>query len=586
MDSAGKKTFRDFISNNPIWGKTADILSQTLFPRAVKPSIGIARHARFILWALVNNAKVLISLPRHHGKSTYVTFLYVMWCILTRKKKFILILSSTGTQSIKFLARIRYYLTSKKVRNHYGDLSRAGAVVDQGNSYSDYVDPQTKQRSKIWNYKEVLIEAWGIRIVATSISSANRGLLNIDDRPDLIIFDDIEDRKNTNTIELRDRLSDAIVEEIFPAGAIDCQYIFIGTICHYGSFLIKLRSADGWFFIPFTRGTDTIENIKEFNKLLPDDFPDEYRFDPKQEYFTRDFKGLDGNFYKVGDKTPEVSLWQERYNYEYFCSKLSEYGSLGKVLSFWQEFFNQPKSNQWKVFNEFRVEQNISLTKRHKELILESTGSFIFPNGKKYTNVYSFCGGDLAESKNLHADWTVFTRVFTDSEGFVYVFPQYRIKEPNPIILAEYILNWHKVNKFQSASFDGQNFQQWFGKVLKYLVSQTLDDKGNKIYKKLKVHQRPRSNSKEDVIYSTLSPYMRDERVIFCGESEEFKVLFNELKKLGFNDTDDAADSLTYAFSNLKFPDEIDFDTASPISSGIQYNWYDELKEEEIWYYA
>jgi hypothetical protein len=592
MDNKLKQKIRLEVKTNPIWGKAADILSNLFFPKAVNPKIGIAPHARFILWALSQYDKVLINLPRLHGKSTYVTFLYVMYCILTRRKRFILIVSSTGTQAVKFLTRIKYYLTSKKVRQYYGDLQAAGSVVD-ADSYSEYVDPNTKQKSKIWNFKEVMIECWGIRIVATSISSSNRGLLNIDDRPDLIILDDIEDRKNTNTLELRERLSDIIVEELFPAGAVGCQFVVIGTICHYGSFLLKLRKASGWFFCPFTRATDTIENILKFNEMLPDYFPDEYKFNPKQEYFSKDTRALDGKLYKAGDPTPEVPIWQGRYTYEFFCQKLDEYLSLHKELSFWQEFFNKPKSNRFVVFNEFHVEPDIRFEMFRGEKILKSYGDYIFPNGRKYINVYSFAGGDLAESKNLHSDFTVFFKVFTDPFRNVYVFPSLRIKEPNPVILAEYILKWHNEYNFDNCTFDGQHFQKWFKRVMQYLCDTVKDEHGRKIYKMPKVYQQPRSQAKEEVIYSTLSPYIRDERVVFCGQEEEFKNLFNELRRLGYNDTDDEADGLTYAMSNLRFPPEIDFDKVNPENSIVRsrHSLIEELEEfgldeSDIWYYV
>lgn len=583
-DNLGKQKIRDIIRDNPIWGKAGDAMARVLFPKAIKPDIGIARHARFLLWAVSTFTKTIIQLPRYHGKSTYITFLYVMWVILTRQKKFILIVSATGNQAVKFLLRIKYYLTSKKVRHYYGDLAASRSVVDTQNESFDFVEAEGKKRSMVWNYKEILIEVWGIRIMATSISSANRGLLSIDDRPDLIILDDIEDKKNTNTLELREKLSDIIVEEIFPSGKVNCQFIVIGTICHFGSFLLKLRNSKEWFYVPLDRATYPIEELRKINDILPDYFPPEYRFDPKEEYFTEDMYGLDGIYYRKGDPTPEVALWQEMYSYEYFCNKFDEYTSIGKAASFWQEYYNIPKSERSKVITEFQFIKNIKFKEYLGEKVLESNGDHIFPNGKKIINVNSFLGGDLAVSTREGADWRVFIVVFTDPYYNVYVMPPFKTKEPDPFVIAKYVLDQNIKYKFDSATFDGQHFQKWFKSILLNIMR--TDEAYNKARLR-KVNQHARYEKKEEVINATLSPLFRGERIFFLGDRSEFQDLMNELTYLGYYNSDDHADALTYACMNVRYPDLVNFDDIPPVGEGpIEKSWYEDIPEDELWIYV
>lgn len=598
MDNAGKEQFREIVRDKPLWGEAADAMSKILFPRAVDPKIGISRHSRFVLWALVNHLKLVIQLPRYHAKSTTVTFLYVMWCILTRRKKYILIISATGKQAMKFLMRIRVYLTSSKVNHYYGDLSSA-SIKFTGNESFDYIDAgQNKKRSKVWNYREMYIEPWGIHIMATSIASANRGLLSVDDRPDLIILDDIEDRKNTNTPELRERLSDTIVEEIFPGGKVGCQFIVIGTICHYGSFILKLRSdalQGKWFFIPITRATDTINEIKKLNDYLPDEFPEEYRFNPKKEYFKKDTMGLDGKVYKKGDESPEVAVWQEMYTYEDYCDKYAEYAALGKIPSFWQEFYNIPKSKETRVFNEFKYLKGIKFRWFLEEQVLESFGEHIFPNGKKIINVEAFLGGDLAVSPRESADWRVFFTVFTDPYYNVYVLPPFASKEPDPFVIGKWVLDNNINYRYKSATFDSQNFQAWFSNILKYL--ENTDDAYRKA-KLRKIHKQKRSGHdgnassemsiKHQVIASTLSPIVGGGRMYFLGDKDDFVLTEKELIMLGYFDSDDHADALTYACTNLRYPDEINFDKVKPIGASVNEPWYKDadIPEEEMWKFA
>lgn len=576
MDSKAKRKFRNIIRTEPLWGKAGDAMVKILFKNAFsRAGSKIAKHGRYILWAITNFNKVITQLPRYHAKSTYITFLYVMYCILTRRKKFILIVSSTGGQAVKFLMRIKVYLVSRKVVQIYGDLAASKAVVETQNESFDYVSVKGKKRSMVWNFKELYIEPWGIRVMATSIKSANRGLLSVDDRPDLIILDDVEDRNNTNTLQLRTQLIETIFEELIPAGSVDCQYLVNGTICHYGSFILKLQKSENWFTVPFKRATDTIENIKKFNKLLPESFPEEYKFNPHQEYFTKDVKGIDGKHYKKGEKTPEVAIWQEMYNYQHFCDKLEEAESVGVRASFFQENYNIPKTSDTIVFNEFKYIPKYEIRKIVGELCLESKCDFSFSNGKKIINVYSFLGGDLAVSTNNNSDFTSIFIGFTDAFRNVYVLPSYHKKEADPFKIGRYVLDNHTKYNFKSATFDGQNFQKWFKKILKFLI----DTEG---YKYLKVYQESRSDNKERVISATLSPYINTGRLYFLGEEHLFQNVTNELRKLGFYDHDDDADGLTYLCSNLKFPNLIDFDTLPGLmKNNYRKNWYDDIPIEK-----
>lgn len=579
MDSQSKQQFRDIVANEPLWGKASDAMTRVLFPSAFKRAGGqVAKHARYILWALVSHIKVIVQLPRYHGKSTYITFLYVMWIILTRQKKYILIISCTGTQAVKFLTRIRYYLTSRKIKLYYGDLSASKSVIDTENESFDYVEAEGKKRSRVWNWKELYIEPWGIRIMATSIKSANRGLLSVDDRPDLIIFDDVEDRKNTNTLELRQKLIEDIYEEIMPSGTIDCQFIAIGTICHYGSYLLKLKKSENWFSVPIERSTDTVENILALNDLLPEEFPEEYKFNPQPEYFTKDCIGIDGKSYSKGEQAPEVAVWQEMYTYEHFCNKREEAFVIGVLPSFYQEYYNIPKTNESRVFTEFKYIQNIKPVFRYGQLCLESNGVFEFPNGKKICNVYSFTGGDLAVSETTSADWRVLGHVFTDPWGNVYAMLPWRTKEPDPFVIGKWVLDQHKKYNFESGTFDGQHFQKWFGRILKHLEKQEK-------YPKLKVYQQARSEQKEQVISGTLAPFITGEKLFLIGTPDQWKVVVDELMYLGFFDTDDCADWLTYVCSHLKYPAYIDFDSVKPIGQkSVGRSWMEEIPlEKRAW---
>ena len=100
-----------------------DAMAKVLFPQSFDMSYGITWYMRYIFFCMVTYNKVIIKLPRFHAKSTIITFAYVMYCILTQKKKFILVVSSTGGQAVKFLNRISAHLQSRKVQQYFGKLN-------------------------------------------------------------------------------------------------------------------------------------------------------------------------------------------------------------------------------------------------------------------------------------------------------------------------------------------------------------------------------------------------------------------------------------------------------------------------------
>lgn len=575
MDSVKKQQARAVFQKNPFK------MAFTLFPKAFDRTYGIPWYFPYIFWALLTKDRTIVKLPRRHAKSTLVTFLYVMYCILFRKKKFILVVSSTGQQAVKFLARIRYYLVTKKVKLYFGSLDADIEVMDgvEGDYDADnfYVEAQGKKKSPVWNFKEVYIPAFGCRIMATSIKSANRGLLSIDDRPDLIILDDIEDKKNTNTADLRQSIKETIFEELIPAGKEDCQFIAIGTICHYGSYLLQINKSTAWYEIPIDRASISQKDLDEMNK----DIPDRFKYKPNVEYFKNDTIGLDGVSYKKGDAAPEMSIWQERYSYEYYCKLLEEASAAGLRASFWQEYYNIPKDKSSRVFTEYKYIEGIHFENRYGTQVLVSDSGHKFPNGKTITNVWSFIGGDLAVSDREGADWRVFITVFADPFKNIYVLPPYKSKQPDPFPMGKQVLDWHQHYNYHAAKFDGQHFQKWFGNIIKHLQRHERHSSGAK-YRHLTVYQEARTNNKEEVITAGLTRHW--ERVYFLGPKEKFEDLELELTRLGYVDHDDHADAIYYAISAVEFPAEIDFSRLSPVKPKVTVDPLDGIPLEKRWF--
>jgi hypothetical protein len=258
--------------------------------------------------------------------------------------------------------------------------------------------------------------------------------------------------------------------------------------------------------------------------------------------------------------------------------------SIGLGPSFYQEHYNIPKTREAQVFKEFQYIQDIQFKKFFGENCLESIGSFLFPNGKNIVNVNSFLGGDLAVSEKTSADWRSFFKVFADPFGSIYVFPPTRNKEPDPHVLAKWVLNQHKIYDFYSATFDGVSFQAWFKRTVTYISENDPDYKNVRISR---IYSQSRTLAKEEVITATIAPINNGGNLYLCGEEHEFENLVKELTELGWCDTDDDADGLTYACTNLRYPDEINFDNILPVGQEtMQGSWYDNVPADKRWMYA
>ena len=61
------------------------------------------------LWELVcsESPRVAVAAPRGHAKSTAVTLVFILACVLFRIKKHVLLISDTESQSVDFLGDIK-----------------------------------------------------------------------------------------------------------------------------------------------------------------------------------------------------------------------------------------------------------------------------------------------------------------------------------------------------------------------------------------------------------------------------------------------------------------------------------------------
>jgi len=170
-----------------------------------------------------NDGRIAIAAPRGHAKSTVVSFFYVMWSICYEKEKFILILSATSKQAQTLLADISKALeTNAKLLDDFADV-----LVEKSGVKSK------------WTQDEIITQN-GIKVMALGSGQDLRGLKKYQDRPTLIILDDLDSAKNTYNAPAREKIMNWFTKDVMNAGAKAFNVVAVGTLLHPDSLLSRL----------------------------------------------------------------------------------------------------------------------------------------------------------------------------------------------------------------------------------------------------------------------------------------------------------------------------------------------------------
>lgn len=216
--------------SNPIIApsKWNDWLTE-LFPAYVTASFA-PRHVDLWEWAEsiapdVMPRPFVAIWPRGGAKSTTAEMIVAR--IGARKaRRYVWYVSSTQDKADKHVENIAALLEKSSVEKYYPDLA-SRAVGKYGNS-------------KGWR-RERLRTASGLTVDALGLDVGARGAKVEDQRPDLIILDDVDEKSDSAATTLKK--IDTITTSILPAGSNDCAVLFIQNLIHPES--IASRLVDG-----------------------------------------------------------------------------------------------------------------------------------------------------------------------------------------------------------------------------------------------------------------------------------------------------------------------------------------------------
>ena len=171
--------------------------------------------------------KFATAAPRGFGKSTDVSVIFPIWCILYELKRFITIFSDAIELTETLIEAIKAELEENK------------------NLKQDF--PEATGVGKIWRVGEIVTKN-NIKVKGFGSGKRVRGIKHGVHRPDLVIIDDLENDENVRSLKQRDKLEEWLDSAIDNLGSVDgkLDIVYIGTILHKDSVLARKLKLAFW----------------------------------------------------------------------------------------------------------------------------------------------------------------------------------------------------------------------------------------------------------------------------------------------------------------------------------------------------
>lgn len=198
--------------------------------------------------------KLALGLPRGFGKTTFIK-IYLLYCILFTKKRFLLVISSSAGLAENIIADVVDMLEESNIKRLFGDWKLG-------------IQKDTQAIKKFTFRGRTII------IAALGAGSSLRGLNLKNERPDVMLFDDIQTREQADSQIQSENLERWMYGTAMKAKSPHgCVYIFIGNMYPTKwSILRKLKKNPTWvkFIVGgiLADGTSLWEELHPYEQLM------------------------------------------------------------------------------------------------------------------------------------------------------------------------------------------------------------------------------------------------------------------------------------------------------------------------------
>lgn len=243
LDTAMKRAQRDF-----------NFLAALAMPLVFKylwPGVYLAAFALIVdkLALYRDFSKIAFGFPRGFAKTTFVK-LVILWIILFTRRSYILIIGSNEDKAVEILSDVTDMLSESNIIKIFGNWKFA-------------CEEDNKKQSKFsFRGRDIILKAIGR-------GGSVRGVVSKHRRPDVMIFDDIQEREDADSeIEFRKLKSWFFGTALKAASPEGCLYLFLANMYPTPfSMLGHLRKLKSW--TKFITGCITVEGKSLWEELQP-----------------------------------------------------------------------------------------------------------------------------------------------------------------------------------------------------------------------------------------------------------------------------------------------------------------------------
>lgn len=228
--------------------------------------------------------------PRGSGKSTWGFLGLSMWALAHRHRSYVAAFADSGYQAQQHLMSFKLELTTNRLLRE---------------DYPELCAPAMRGGATVADRQDMYIAESGAAFTAKGIDSSTLGAKIGKQRPDLILFDDIEpDEANYSEYQKNQRLK-TVLQAVLPMN-LNAVVMFLGTTTMQGSIIHDI--------------------VRQATDPEPPDWPREEKI--RVNYYPPILTGPDGQ---------ERSLWPQRWSLEFLQS-------IRHTPSYKLNFENQPVS--------------------------------------------------------------------------------------------------------------------------------------------------------------------------------------------------------------------------------------------------
>lgn len=168
-----------------------------------------------------------IAAPRGEAKSTLVSQLFVLWCLVTGRKRYPVIVMDSIDQAYPMLEAIK------------AELEFNPRLM------MDF--PEACGQGRVWQAATIITRN-DAKVQVAGSGKKLRGLRHGPYRPDLCVLDDIENDEQVRNPDQRDKLQSWLTKTVLPLGGAGSKFdvVYIGTILHYDSVLNRTLANKLW----------------------------------------------------------------------------------------------------------------------------------------------------------------------------------------------------------------------------------------------------------------------------------------------------------------------------------------------------